>query len=81
MVSCCPFPRKGATESRCSALAWRPPDQGFGAAPDVGATGLERQGSVADSIGTIHYVELDDDGRRFLRKTVDGGKGPALALR
>ena len=42
-----------------------PPDQGFGARPDAGATGLERQGSMAGSGRKIHHVELDDDERRF----------------
>ena len=54
-----------------------PPDQGFGARPDAGATGLERQGSMAGSGRKIYHVELDDDERRFLREIVDGGKGSA----
>ncbi len=54
-----------------------PPNQSFGARPDAGATGLERQGSMVGSGRKVHHLELDEDERRFLREIVDGGKGSA----
>ena len=52
-----------------------PPDQGFGVAPDAGATGLGRGRAMAGSGRKIYHVELDGDERRLLQELVDGGKG------